>query len=133
MHFCNKNLKEVSVRKNPTVQGLVDEYLLSSDFNMLSDKSKLDYQYFLNVMLETKVDSKEMSRIYLKNMTGSKARKSYEVWLNRGISMATYTHVLFHENYSLMQWRWDIWRAIHILHSEAEHLKLGKLCGHTNR
>jgi integrase len=89
--FLQQESEKVSVQKNPTVQGLVDEYLLSSDFNMLSDKSKLDYQYFLNVMLDTKVDSKEMSRIYLKNMTGSKARKSYEVWLNRGISMATYT------------------------------------------
>ena len=35
--FLQKQSEIVSVQNNPTVQGLADEYLLSSDFNMLAD------------------------------------------------------------------------------------------------
>tara|TARA_R100001015_G_C4628638_1_gene188873 strand:+ start:1358 stop:2278 length:921 start_codon:yes stop_codon:yes gene_type:complete len=71
-----------------TLQELVDEYYKSSDFNMLAEKSKVDYQYFLDKMLDTKIDSKDLSRTKLSKITGSKARRSYEMWLKRGIYMA---------------------------------------------
>ena len=35
-----------------TVQQLVDKYYTSNDFNMLRDRTKKDYQYFLSVMLD---------------------------------------------------------------------------------
>ena len=44
-----------------TIKQLSDEYYLSSDFNMLADKTKADYQYFLSVMLDTSVDGKKLS------------------------------------------------------------------------
>ena len=98
--FLQQQSQIVSVQNNPTVQGLADEYLLSSDFNMLADKSKQDYQYFIKNMLETQVDNKPLSRTYLKNMTGGKAKKAYEVWLNRGISMANHICSVSRKMYS---------------------------------
>ena len=88
--FLQQQSEIVSVQNNPTVLGLSQEYLISSDFNMLAEKSKQDYQYFIKNMLDTNVDGKALSRTYLKNMTGAKAKKAYEVWLNRGISMANH-------------------------------------------
>ena len=98
--FLQQQSEVVSVQNNPTVQGLADEYLLSSDFNMLADKSKQDYQYFIKNMLSTIVESKHLSRTYLKNMNGAKAKKSYEVWLNRGISMANHMCSVSRKMYS---------------------------------
>ena len=98
--FLQQQSEVVSVQNNPTVQGLADEYLLSSDFNMLADKSKQDYQYFIKNMLSTIVESKHLSRTYLKNMNGAKAKKSYEVWLNRGISMANHICSVSRKMYS---------------------------------
>jgi len=72
------------------VTNLADEYYLSSDFNMLADKTKADYQYFLSVMLDTSVDGKKLSSTKLPKMSGAKARRAYEVWLKRGISMANH-------------------------------------------
>ena len=73
-----------------TVKKLIDEYYLSSDFNMLADKTKVDYKYFLGVMLDTSVDTKKLSTTKLKNLSGAKARRAYEVWLKRGIFMANH-------------------------------------------
>ena len=98
--FLQQQSEVVSVQNNPTVQGLADEYLLSSDFNMLADKSKQDYQYFIKNMLLTNVDGRHLSRIYLKNMTSAKAKKAYEVWLNRGISMANHICSVSRKMYS---------------------------------
>ena len=98
--FLQQQSEIVSVQNNPTVQGLADEYLLSNDFNMLADKSKQDYQYFIKNMLSTIVESKHLSRTYLKNMNGAKAKKSYEVWLNRGISMANHICSVSRKMYS---------------------------------
>lgn len=73
-----------------TIKQLSDEYYLSSDFNMLADKTKADYQYFLSVMLDTSVDGKKLSSTKLPKMSGAKARRAYEVWLKRGVSMANH-------------------------------------------
>lgn len=76
--------------KTPTIEELLQEYYLSSDFNMLADKTKADYQYFLSVMLDTSVDGKKLSSTKLPKMSGAKARRAYEVWLKRGVSMANH-------------------------------------------
>ena len=73
-----------------SLTNLVDDYYLSSDFNMLADKTKVDYKYFLGVMLDTSVDTKKLSTTKLKNLSGAKARRAYEVWLKRGIFMANH-------------------------------------------
>ena len=83
-----------------SITNLVDEYYLSSDFNMLADKTKVDYQYFLGVMLGTSVDTKKLSATQLKNMSGAKARRAYEVWLKRGIFMANHVCSVARKLYS---------------------------------
>ena len=42
--------------KNKKLSSLVDEYYLSFDFKSLRDKTKEQYQYFLGVLLDTKID-----------------------------------------------------------------------------
>jgi len=98
--FLQQESAIVSVQNNPTVQGLADEYLLSSDFNMLAEKTKADYQYFLSVMLDTSVDGKKLSSTKLLKMSGAKARRAYEVWLKRGISMANHICSVSRKMYS---------------------------------
>ena len=39
-----------------TVKQLSDKYFMSSDYNGLSDKSKVDYKNFMNILLGTEVD-----------------------------------------------------------------------------
>ena len=34
-----------------TVKDMSDKYFISNDYNTLSDKSKVDYKYFMNVLL----------------------------------------------------------------------------------
>tara|TARA_R110000850_G_scaffold46802_5_gene117697 strand:- start:518 stop:1429 length:912 start_codon:yes stop_codon:yes gene_type:complete len=82
------------------INKLVDEYYLSSDFNMLSDKSKVDYRYFLGVMANTTIDTKKLGNTTMIKMTGAKSRRAYEVWLKRGISMANYTCSVSRKLYS---------------------------------
>ncbi len=72
------------------IKNLVDKYYLSSDFNMLTDKTKVDYSNCLSVMLNTKLDDKFIYTTKVNKLTGAMARQAYEVWLNRGIYMANH-------------------------------------------
>tara|TARA_R100000773_G_C4216538_1_gene115157 strand:+ start:682 stop:1581 length:900 start_codon:yes stop_codon:yes gene_type:complete len=67
------NLKELS-----------EKYYLSSDFNSLADKTKVDYQYCCSKLLDTEVDGNFMAEMCLTKLNGATARRGYEVWLNRG-------------------------------------------------
>ena len=67
------NLKELS-----------EKYYLSSDFNSLADKTKVDYQYCCSRLLDTEVDGNFMAEMCLTKLNGAMARRGYEVWLNRG-------------------------------------------------
>lgn len=67
------NLKELS-----------EKYYLSSDFNSLADKTKIDYQYCCSRLLDTEVDGNFMAEMCLTKLNGATARRGYEVWLNRG-------------------------------------------------
>ena len=67
------NLKELSKK-----------YYLSSDFNSLADKTKVDYQYCCSRLLDTKVDGNLMAEMCLTKLNGAMARRGYEVWLSRG-------------------------------------------------
>jgi len=67
------NLKELS-----------EKYYLSSDFNSLADKTKVDYQYCCSRLLDTEVDGNFMAEMCLTKLNGATARRGYEVWLNRG-------------------------------------------------
>ena len=72
------------------INKLVDTYYLSSDFNMLTDKTKADYSNCLAIMLGTKVDNKSVCTTNVNNLSGALARQSYELWLKRGIYMANH-------------------------------------------
>ena len=67
-----------------TVQQLVDKYYTSNDYNMLRDKSKKDYQYFLTVMCDSFGD------VDFDKLTSKQAKHAYEEWVVRGISFANH-------------------------------------------
>jgi|TARA_R100000482_G_scaffold59775_3_gene21777 integrase len=82
------------------IKDLVQEYYKSSDYNVLSDKSKVDYKNFINVMLTTKVDNKELGEHLAKRFAGAKARRAYEQWLLRGVQMANHICAVSRKLYS---------------------------------
>ena len=63
---------------------LITTYYSSNDFNMLRDKSKQDYKYFLNIL------SKEFGSQTCEQITSKQAKHSYEEWVKRGITFANY-------------------------------------------
>ena len=63
---------------------LIKKYYSSNDFNMLRDKSKQDYKYFLNIL------SKEFGSQTCEQITSKQAKHSYEEWGKRGITFANY-------------------------------------------
>jgi len=67
-----------------TVNDMVQKYYSSNDFNMLRDKSKKDYQYFLTVMTGTFGD------VAYDELTSKQAKHAYEEWVVRGISFANH-------------------------------------------
>ena len=67
-----------------TVQQLVDKYYTSNDYNMLRDRTKKDYQYFLGVMC------KEFGDVKYDELTSKQAKHAYEEWVGRGISLANH-------------------------------------------
>ena len=69
---------------------LKEKYLESQDFKLLANKTQKDYVYFLNVMLFTSVNGRQISKSRVSTFTGVKARRAYEHWLKRGISFANH-------------------------------------------
>ena len=67
-----------------TVKHLVDKYYNSNDFKMLRDRTKKDYQYFLSVMLD------DFGSVKFCELTSKQAKHAYEVWVERGISLANH-------------------------------------------
>ena len=67
-----------------TVNDMVQKYYSSNDFNMLRDKSKKDYQYFLGILTNTFGD------VAYDELTSKQAKHAYEEWVVRGISFANH-------------------------------------------
>ncbi len=67
-----------------TVNDMVQKYYSSNDFNMLRDKSKKDYQYFLGILTNTFGD------VAYDEITSKQAKHAYEEWVVRGISFANH-------------------------------------------
>ena len=67
-----------------TVEDLVLTYYSSNDFSMLRDKSKKDYQYFLNVLVG------EFGNELYNEVTSKQAKHAYEEWVKRGITFANH-------------------------------------------
>ncbi len=67
-----------------TVEDLVLTYYSSNDFSMLRDKSKKDYQYFLNILVG------EFGNIEYDKLSSKQAKHAYEEWVKRGITFANH-------------------------------------------
>ena len=77
--------------KNKKLSSLIDEYYLSFDFKSLRDKTKEQYQYFLGVLLDTKIDdAQKLSNINFSDITTKMAKLAYEEWCERGIHLANH-------------------------------------------
>jgi integrase len=63
---------------------LITTYYSSNDFNMLRDKSKQDYKYLLNVLMQD-VGSQDCEQL-----TSKQAKHLYEDWVKRGITFANH-------------------------------------------
>ena len=81
----------VMTMKNKKLSSLVDEYYLSFDFKSLRDKTKEQYQYFLGVVLDTKIDdAQNLGNINFSDITTKMAKLAYENWCERGIHLANH-------------------------------------------
>jgi len=76
--------KIVVLTGSSTLSMLMDVYYKSSDFNMLKHKTKVDYQYFLSVLLESLGDCP------IKKVSTRQAKLAYEDWVGRGIHFANH-------------------------------------------
>ena len=74
------------------IQELVQDYEKSYDFRNLRDETKKQYQYFLGVMLNTKVEGNALCQCPLDDVTTRMAKVAYNEWCEKGITMAN--HVL---------------------------------------
>ena len=81
------------------LKNLVDDYYLSYDFKHLREETKKQYQYFLNVMLGTKIDDKPLYKSDATKLSTKHAKISYNMWCERGVHMANHimsvTRVVF--------------------------------------
>ena len=75
---------------NNTLNGLVNDYYLSYEFNDLRDETKVQYKYFLGVLLDTVVKGRSLRLHKYNSITTGIARTAYEMWCKRGIYMANH-------------------------------------------
>mgnify|MGYP003663932761 FL=1 len=73
------------------LSNLIDKYYLSFDFKNLRQETKVQYQYFLNVLADTKIDDAQiLGSIKISDITTRMAKISYEMWCERGIHLANH-------------------------------------------
>lgn len=86
-----------------TVNDLKEEYFSSHDFKHLRDETKKQYEYFLSIMTDTKLDNKLFKNMHYTDVTTKQAKLAYDMWCDRGIPFANHvmsaTRILF--NYAL--------------------------------
>ena len=73
------------------LQDLVHDYFSSFDYKQLRDETKAQYKYFLNVMLSTEVEGKELFSLKCDKITTRMAKVAYNQWCERGIHLANHT------------------------------------------
>ena len=81
------------------LKNLVNDYYLSFDFKNLREETKKQYQYFLNVMLDTEIDGKPLRKCDYTKLPTRYAKTAYNIWCDKGIPMANHvmsvTRVVF--------------------------------------
>ena len=65
---------------------LVDDYYKSYDYRNLRDETKKQYQYFINVMLNTEVDGQSLSTFDYTSLPTRVAKVAYNQWCEKGYS-----------------------------------------------
>ena len=75
-----------------TLKNLVKEYYLCFEFKSLRDETKQQYQYFLNVLLDTMLPDTDtkLGNITINNITTLMAKHAYNDWCNRGVHLANH-------------------------------------------
>ncbi len=69
---------------------LVADYYKSYDYRNLRDETKKQYEYFINVMLNTEVDGHALSTLDYTTMKTRVAKVAYNEWCEKGIHMANH-------------------------------------------
>jgi integrase len=69
---------------------LVNDYYKSYDFRNIRDETKKQYEYFINVMLNTEVDGQALSTLNINDLTTRMAKVAYDGWCEKGIHMANH-------------------------------------------
>ena len=69
---------------------LVDNYYSSYDYRNLRDETKSQYKYFINVMLNTKVEGSGLCQQNCDKLTTRVAKHAYNQWCEKGIHMANH-------------------------------------------
>lgn len=73
------------------IKTLIQDYYLSFEYNNLREETKAQYKYFLEIMASTTVKNKErLGSILLSSLTTKMAKMSYNIWCERGLSMANH-------------------------------------------
>jgi integrase len=87
------------------LQKIVHNYTLSYDYKKLRDETKVQYKYFMNIMLNTEVEGKPLCHYNIDNITIRMAKTAYNEWCERGIHLANHaisvTRIIF--NYGLSE------------------------------
>ena len=74
------------------LQGLADDYYSSYEFNNLREETKRQYQYHIDIMLDTVIDSKAIRDRQCDKVSSRLVKLAYNQWCERGVQFAN--HVL---------------------------------------
>jgi len=69
---------------------VITDYYSSYDYRNLRPETKKQYEYFLNVMLNTKVEGKSLCQYDCDKLTTRVAKVAYNEWCEKGIHMANH-------------------------------------------
>ena len=82
--WCDKFATVKTLKKSAKLSQLIHLYKQSNDFNMLTDRTKSQYIYFLNILVCDFSDRR------IVDVTNKMAKYHYEEWVKRGIHFANY-------------------------------------------
>lgn len=74
------------------LKSVVDDYYSSFEYNNLRDDTKKQYQYHINILLDTVVEGKTIGDRHCDKVSSRMAKLAYNEWCERGVQLAN--HVL---------------------------------------
>ena len=95
--------------RKKTLNNLVKDYYLSFEYKSLREETKEKYQYFLHVLLETKLvdNASKLGDTTCTMITSLMAKQAYNVWCDRGIHFANHimsvARIVFHHAMEMEQ------------------------------